>query len=649
MAASRCPFPVELCGRRLIFPAAMCDVTRASESRVSGQSTAQTAQVRLLVNNSQTPDAANLSDLVLLDNVTGLTIWASPGNKTSAGFQAFRKQFLPVGDAFLVSYTAALEAGGVGSGARLLLPALLSFESSSPNRTQLKALFTVTAEEKIKVQHHESKLEHSQFTSADGVNEDLALNDHMVDILFSEDPGGMLQALEELEIATLNQADAELEACRTQISKDVIALLLRNLASSGRLSTQVERRMGAVFKKQFLSLEREIREELDRKMVALTAECDLETRKKTENQYQREVAATEEAEELLKRVSERSAAECSASLRALHGLELGHLRRSLALQKEEDFARARRQLAVFQRSELHNIFFAQIKSAIFKGELKPEAAKMLLQDYCNIQEDVEELMDYFQASKRYHLSKRFGHREYLVQNIQSSETRVQGLLSAAAAQLTLLIQKHERAGYLDEGQMEVLLERAQTEVFSVKQKLDSDLKQEKKKLRQKLITRRRREMLQKHKEQRKEQLSLGDAFRAAEDVSQYLGQWRSLVAGHIAALEELQECLDQAALDGLRALTLSLSQRAAEELWRLQNSAVAQELLRRGAPWLFLQQVLEEHSKETAARAEQLEAEERDRDQEGVQSVRQRLKEDDLEAATEEQAELRRWQRCIFA
>lgn len=132
-------------------------------------------------------------------------------------------------------------------------------------------------------------------------------------------------------------------------------------------------------------------------------------------------------------------------------------------------------------------------------------------------------------------------------------------------------------------------------------------------------------------------------------MSQYLGQWRSLAAGHIAALEELQERLDQAALDGLRALTLSLSQRAAEELWRLQNSAVAQELLRHGAPWLFLQQVLEEHSKETATRAEQLEAEERDRDQEGVQSVRQRLKDDDLEASTEEQAELRRWERSIFA
>lgn len=54
-----------------------------------------------------------------------------------------------------------------------------------------------------------------------------------------------------------------------------------------------------------------------------------------------------------------------------------------------------------------------------------------------------------------------------------------------------------RAGYLDEDQMEELLERAQTEVFSIKQKLDNDLKQEKKKLHQKLIVKRRREILQK--------------------------------------------------------------------------------------------------------------------------------------------------------
>ncbi|XP_064440326.1 limbin isoform X5 [Mirounga angustirostris] len=660
---------------------------------VSGQSELQTAHVRLLVDNTRTPVATNLSDLLLLDNITGLSVTGSTGNQTSAGFQAFRKKFLQVGDSFSVSYTASIKAGEVGSGEVLMLPAQLTFQSSAQNRTQLKALFTITAEEKIKVvpnhglhaagfftasilsfvltwvtlffmaryqclkgsllighqvQHHESKLEHSQFTSADGVNEDLALNDQMIDILSSEDPGSMLQALEELEIATLNRADSDLEACRTQISRDIIALLLKSLTSAGHLSPQVERRMGAVFKQQFLLLEKEIQEEYDRKMVALTAECDLETRKKMENQYQREMVAMEEAEELLKRVSERSAAECSSLLRTLHGLEQVHLRRSLALQQEEDFAKAHRQLAIFQRNELHNIFFTQIKSAIFQGELKPEAAKMLLQDYADIQEKLEELMDFFQASKRYHLSKRFGHREYLVQNMQSSETRVQGLLSAADAQLTLFIQKHERAGYLDEEQMEVLLERAQTEVFSIKQKLDNDLKQEKKKLHQKLILKRRREMLQKHKEQRKEQLSLGEALRAAEDASQYLGRWGSLLAEHSAVLEELQERLDQAALEELRALMLSLSEKATEELRRLQNSGMTQELLKRSVPWLFLQQILEEHSRGLAARAQQLEGEERDRDQEGVQSVRQRLKDDALEASTEEQVELRRWEHLIF-
>ncbi|XP_049742479.1 limbin isoform X2 [Elephas maximus indicus] len=658
---------------------------------VSGQSVPQTAHVWLLVNNTRLPSAANLSDLVLLDNITGLTVRESAGNKTSEGFQAFRRKFLQAGDAFAVSYIASLVARHVRDGETLLLPAQLTFHSSSQNRTQLKALFAITAEEKVlpnhglhaagffgafmvslaltwitlffmvryqclkgnmlnrhQVQHQESKLEHSQFTSADGVNEDLALNDQMVDILSSEDPGSMLQALEDLEIATLNQADSNLEACRTQISKDIIALLLKNLTSRGHLSPQVERRMGAVFKKEFLLLENEIQEEYDRKMVALTAECDLESRKKTESQYQREMVAMEEVEELLKRVSERSAAECSNLLRTLHGLEQERLRRALALQQEDDFAKAHRQLAIFQRHELQRTFFTQIQSALVKGELKPEGAEMLLQDYSEMQGNVEELMDFFQATKRYHLSKRFGHREYLVQNMQSSEIRAQGLLSAAAAQLTHLIQKHERAGYLDEEQMEMLLERAQTEVFSIKQKLDNDLKQEKKKLHQKLVTKRRREMLQKHKEQRREQMSIGEAFRVAEDASQYLSQWRSVMVDHSAALEELQERLDQAALDDLRALTLSLSEKATEELRRLQNSAMTQELLKHSVPWLFLQQILEEHSKEMAARAEQLEGEERGRGQEGVQSLRQRLKDDALEASVEEQAELRHWEHSVF-
>nr|XP_020033954.1 limbin [Castor canadensis] len=660
---------------------------------VAGQSEPQTVQVQLLVNNTKTPGAANLSDLLLLDAITGLTIKEFVGNKTPDGFQAFGKKFLEVGDAYWVSYTASLDSGALGTGESLSLPAQLSFQSSSQNRTQLKAHLTITVKEKITVlpnhglhaagffvaflislvltwvtlflmarcqclqrsvldrcwvQHPESKLELSPFASADGMSEDLSLNDQMVAILTSEDPGSMLQHLEELEIATLNRADADLEACRTQISKDIIALLLKNLTSAGHLSPQVERRMGAIFKKQFLLLEKEIQEEYDRKMLALTAECDLEARKKTESQYHREMVAMEEAEELLKRVSERSAAECSSLLRTLHGLEQEHLMRSLALRQEEDFAQAHRQLAISQRNELHGIFFTQIQSAVFKGELKPEAAEAVLQEYSETQENVDELMDFFQATKRCHLSKRFGHREYLVRNLQSTDTRVQGLLDAASTQLTHLIQKHERAGYLDEGQVDTLLERVQTEVFSIKQKLDNDLKQEKKKLHQKLVMKRRRELLLKYKEQQKAQLSVGEALQAADDAGQYLRQWRNMVAEHSAALEELQEHLDQAALDDLRALTLSLSEKATEELRRLQTSAMTQELLKRSVPWLFLQQILEEHSRETAARAAQLEAEERGRGQEGVQGVRQRLQHDALEASTKEQAELRRWEHLVF-
>lgn len=655
---------------------------------------AEWLRVLLVVNNTHTPGAANLSDVLLLDNITGLRVRDAPGNLTAVGLQALRREKLLVGDAFSVSYMAALDAGDhLRDGDHLELAALLIFPSSAQNRTQLRAPFTITVEEKVQalpdhglhatgfflafilslaltclvlflvaryrgsegsllpgcqVQHPENKPEHSQFNLANGVNEDLALNDQMLDILASDDPESMLPALEELEIATLNRADSELEACRTQISKDIIVLLLRNLTGLGHLSQPEERRMGAIFKHQFLLLEKEIQEEYDRKMVALEAECDLETRKKTENQYQREMAAMEEAEEVLKRVSERSAVECSGLLRTLHGLEQEQLQRSLALRREEDLARAHRQLALFQRSELHNIFFAQIQSAMCRGELQPAAAEALLRDYSEIQENVEELMDFLQASKRCHLSKRFAHREYLVQNMQAMESRVQGLLNAAATQLTLLIQKHERAGYLDEDQMEMLLERAQTEVFSVKQKLENDLKQEKKRLHQKLIVKRRREMLQKHKEQRKEQLALGEALRTAEDSGQYLEQWRSLLAEQGAALEDLQERLDQAALDELRALTLALADRAVDDLRRLQSSGMTQELLKRNAPWLFLQQILEAHSREMAVCTERLEAEERDRGQEGVQGVRQRLKDDALEAAVQEQAELRHWGRLTF-
>lgn len=84
-------------------------------------------------------------------------------------------------------------------------------------------------------------------------------------------------------------------------------------------------------------------------------------------------------------LSPQSAVECSGLLRTLHGLEQEQLQRSLALRREEDLARAHRQLALFQRSELHNIFFAQIQSTICRGELQPAVAEALLRDYAEIQ------------------------------------------------------------------------------------------------------------------------------------------------------------------------------------------------------------------------------------------------------------------------
>ncbi|XP_074087694.1 limbin [Macrotis lagotis] len=495
--------------------------------------------------------------------------------------------------------------------------------------------------------HQESKLEYSQFTSVDGMSEEFAISDQIIDILSSEEPGNMIQALEDLEIATLTRADVDLQACRMQISKDIIGVLLKNLILSGNLSPHMEKRMSSVFKKQFLMMENEVQEEYDRKMVALTAECNLEMRKKTEAQCQREMVAMEEAEELLKRVSERSALEYRNLLHNLHRWEQDHLRKSLLLKREEDFAKAYRELAIFQRNELHNIFFTQIKCAILKGDLKLEAAKMLLQDYSKIQENIEELMDFLQANKKYHLSKRFGYREYLIQSIQSLETRDQSLLNTATAQITSLIHKNERAGYLDEDQMGTLLTRAQAEVLSIQHKLENDLKQEKKKLHQKLTIKRRREMMQKQKELRKEQLSMRDAIRTSGEVSHYLIHWRTMLSDHNAALEELVERLDDDTLEELKTLKHGLTKKATDELRRIQNGVMTQELLKLNVPWLFLQQILEEHSKEMAVHTEQLEVEERGKNQDYLQNMKQNLN-DELERNVAEQKELRHWEQLIF-
>ncbi|XP_053921093.1 limbin isoform X3 [Cuculus canorus] len=661
----------------------------------------QTAYITVLINNTNALLSTNITDLVLLDNITGLHVQKNSGNRTTDGIQIYRKRFLQGGEYVAINYSALLDAKEMWDGRVLTLPVKLTFRSSSQNKTHLVSLtasFTITEEEKAKVSyshaihasgffiaffvslvftctvyfivyrtqilkwsfHNENqevqcelsqnhKLEHSQFNSGDLFSEDTIMNDQIIDILSFEESGNMLHALEDLEVASLTRADADLEAYRMQICKEVIATMMKNMVLSHNLFPHVEKRMSSVLKKQFLAMEKEIQEEYERKMVALTAECNLETRKKMEAQHQKARNASEEAEELMKKMNEKHAVEYRSLLDRLHRLEQDRLKRFLLVKQEEYFAKAYRQLAVTQRKELHNIFFTQITNATFKGELKLEAAKTLVEDYSKMQGDIEELMDFLQASKKYHLKRRFAYRNYLISKVQLRDSQASALINAAAIQISSLIYKMERAGHLPESHLGVLLDRAESEVNSVKQKFDHDLKQEKQKLRQKLITKRRREMLQK-KEHQKEQLSLGDPFKTTKEITHYLSRWKNLLSDHITEFEELTEKLDNEASEDLKELLFSVTEKAVEELKCVQCGVFVQELVRLNVPKMFLLEAVEEHKKEMVVKHEQLEREEHDKSmaaEELLQLTRQKLSQE-LETSILEQKKLRSWEQSVF-
>uniref|UniRef100_A0A8C3DWF8 EvC ciliary complex subunit 2 n=1 Tax=Corvus moneduloides TaxID=1196302 RepID=A0A8C3DWF8_CORMO len=661
----------------------------------------QTAYITLVVNNTNTLLSTNITDLILLDNITGLHVQETSGNKTTDGIQIYRKKSLQGGEHFAINYSALLDAEGTWHGRVLTLPAKLTFRSSSQNKTHLVSLtasFTITEEEKTKIlyshgisasgffiaffvslvltcavffiiyqtqilkwsfcsknqeiqpEHNQNhKLEHSQFNSGDLFSEDIILNDQIIDILSFEEPGNMLQALEDLEVASLTRADADLEACRTQICKEVIAMMLKNMALNHSLFPNVEKKISSVFKKRFPAMEKEIQEEYERKMVALTAECHLETRKAMEAQCQKARAANGEAEELMRKINEKPAVEYRSLLDRLHRLEQDCLKRFLFVKQEEYFAKAYRELAVTQRKELHTIFFTQITNATLKGELKLEAAKTLVEGYSKIQGDIEELMDFLQACKKYHLNKRFSYREYLVSKIQSRCSHVSALINVAAAQISSLINKTERAGHLPESHLGMLLDRAETEINFVKQKFDHDLKQEKQKLCQKLITKRRREMLQ-TKEHQKEQLSLGDPFKTTNEISHYLRHWKNLLSDHTIEFEELTEKLDNEASEELKELLFNVTEKAIEELKRVQCGVFVQELVKLSVPKLFLLEAVEEHKKEMVVKRGQLEREEHEKSvaaEELLQLTRQKLSQE-LETGISEQKKTRSWEQSIF-
>ncbi|KAL8207634.1 UNVERIFIED_CONTAM: hypothetical protein K2H54_060246 [Gekko kuhli] len=658
----------------------------------------QSAYVKLLINNSNTLHAFSVTDLVLVDNITGLRVQGAQGTQTTDGFQTFRIQILHVGEHYLLDYIAMVNAKESDNAGVLILPARLTFRSllNDSQFDPLTASLTITGEKKTKIllshgthalgffaafiisfglasvmlwmayrtrqvlrerqeaeqdPSPEYKQEHSHFNSSGTNHEDILLNDHIIDILFFEDSENMLQSLQDFETADLTHADRDLEDCRMQISKEAIALLVKNTTATCGLSPHVEKRMTLAFRKQFCTMEMEIQEEYNRKMVALAAECSLEDRKAAESQHRRERAGSREAEELLKKANEKSAAECRALLGKLHHLEQLHHKRLLLAKQEEYFAATYRELAFSKRNEIHSIFFTQIRNMICKGELKLEAARALVENYSKIQGHIEEQMDLLQAHKNYLLSKRFAHRESLIQMVQLLDSQMTSLWDQAANRIAMFISKVERDCCLAENHLAGVLNTAQDELHSAQQKFADGVKEEKQKLHQELIARRRQEMLQKsQKEEPLAQTCPEEAFRSPEDICHFLAEWQRMLVDRFFGLEELTGKLDNEAKEEVVMLRQHLAERASEDIKRIHYGSVVQELLTLSVPKLYLHQAMEEHQREVAEAMRRLEKDDQGKIMAAerlLQSKREKLSEELLNRIRE-QKKLRDWEQLVF-
>uniref|UniRef100_A0A8C5P7M8 EvC ciliary complex subunit 2 n=1 Tax=Leptobrachium leishanense TaxID=445787 RepID=A0A8C5P7M8_9ANUR len=660
----------------------------------------QTANISLITNyTDMSPSAANLSNVILRDDIKVVVVKDVSDNNGSSvnGTLTYTKELLNAGEYFLIRYTASLNMSLVKSGMKISLPAQLTYQNSTQNTTTSFKLanFTITAKENLKVvpnhglhgagfviaffvcfiftcaifailfctnrfnyrftrKFHkincEEQSEQSQYNMPEGVNEDFLTSDRMIDILAFEESDTMLQALDDSEIANLNHADAYLEACRMHICKDLMEIMLRCMTTDGDLSSQEEKRLIGVLTEHWLNLEKRIQEEHQRKMVALTAECNLDTRKQMDMQHRKQKAASEEAEELLKHVGEKSFTEYRLSLEKLHGSEQTEMKRLLLCKQEEEFAKAYRQLSILHRREMHNIFYEQMQDSASMGKIVPEVQKAMIENYSKIQVEQEDLLDFMQAIKKYHLTKRLAVRKNMIYNVQLCDSRSRCLLNTAATQIASLINKTERAGHMTESQAELLLQKAQAEVLKVKQKLENVLKTEKRKLHQKLGTRRKRHLVQKLKEQKKEQGTIQEVCRSSKEVKRYLEHWKKLFSDQCQELEEVFEQHDNDAVEELKVLKCNLTEKAIEDLYHIQNAVIMQEMLKLNVPRTHLQQVIEEHKRETARLAQQLEKEETDKANESrtsLESTKRKL-DDELKLTIKEQKNLRHWEQLLF-
>ncbi|XP_056411101.1 limbin isoform X2 [Hyla sarda] len=657
----------------------------------------QTAYIALIMNNTGlSSPAINISNISVLDNVTGLLIQDTSSNPSSSvtGMQTFQKDSLRAEDVFQVSYTASLNTKEAKNGLAFSLPAVLTFQNSSEisgATYSIVAPFSVTAKEVSNVlpdhglhgagfviaflvsflltcavfallyhtkwlkwrmpgksrQINSMQKSESPAKSSDGAPEEMTGIDRLIDIICFEEAENLLQALEDSEIGNMMQADTSLEACRVQVYKDVTGILLRSMAETGDLSPLEEKRMNMILRGHWTDLEKRTQEEHQRKLVALTAECNLDSKKQIDAQIRKQKEAMEEAEGILKNSGEKPLVEYRSLLDKLHGLEKTEMKRMFLNRQEEEFAKSYRQLNVTHRSELHKMFFDQVSSLV---KTKPEMQKTLLEHYLKTQEETEDLLDFLHATKKHHMNKRFAVRKNLLYNLQLSDSRSRCVLNSAATQIANLINRSERAGHLSDSQVQILLEKAQTEVLRVKQKLENNLKQETRKMYQKWSNKRSRNIAQKLKEQKKELSAIQEVAKYSKEVQSYLEHWRKLFANHCRELEELYEKHDNDATDELKEIKYSLTEKAIEDLRHVQSAVIIQEMLKHNVPRPHLQQVLDEHKREMALLAQQLEKEESDKAAESRASLEStmRKQDDEFKVSLKEQKNLRNWEQLLF-
>ncbi|XP_040275046.1 limbin [Bufo bufo] len=657
----------------------------------------QTAYIALIANNTgMSSSSMNVSNISLMENITGLLIGETSANISSSvtGMQTLRKDFLRAGDSFQVSYTASLNTMEAKNGLVFSLPAVITFQNSSEitgATYNIIAPFSVTAKEVSNVlpdhglhgagfviafvisflltcavfallyrtkclkqrmsgkSHQINSLRKSESPakSTDGVPEDLTGVDRLIDIICFEEAENMLPALEDSEIGNMTQADAYLEVCRIQVYKDVTGILLRNMTQAGNLLPLEEKRMNKILSGNWTDLEKRTQEEHQRKLVALTAECNLDSKKQMDTQQHRQKEVVEEAEAILKNSGEKAMVEYRSLLDKFHGLEKTEMKRTLLYRQEEEFAKSIRQLNVTQRSDLHKMFFDQVSSLV---KTKPEMQRTLTEHYLKTQEETEDLLDSLHATKKYHVNKRLAVRKHLLYNLQLGDSRSRCLLNSAATQIANLINRTERAGHISDSQVQMLLEKAQAEVLKVKQKLENALKQETRKMYQKSSNKRSRHIAQKLKEQKKELSGVQEVCKYSKEVQPYLEHWGKLFANHCRELEELYEKLDNDATDELKEIKYSLTEKAIEDLRHVQSAVIIQEMLKLNVPRLHLQQVLDEHKRETALLAQQLEKEESDKAAESRASLENTLRklDDEFKVSLKEQKNLRNWEQLLF-